>query len=54
MVIAKCTAVFKGTFSRWGGGGSREGVMWEDFVLEEFIIREENFHEDDARKTMRK
>ena len=34
---------FQGDFSRWGGGGS--GVTWEDLSMEEYIMREENFHE---------
>ena len=48
MVIMKCTDVFRGTFSRWGGGGSGGGVTWEDLSMEEFIMREENFHEGGA------
>ena len=43
----KCTDVFRGTFSRWGGVG-REEVTWEDLSMEEFIMREENFHEGAA------
>ena len=27
------------------GVGQREGVTWEDLSMEEFIMREENFHE---------
>ena len=46
MVIMKCTDVLGGTFSRWGGDGS--GVKWEDLSMEEFIMREENFHEGGA------
>ena len=34
---------FQGTFSGWGGGGS--GVTWEVLSMEEFIMRQENFHE---------
>ena len=45
MVIMKCTYVFRGTFSHWGGSGSGELVTWEDLSMEEFIMREENFHE---------
>ena len=43
MVIGKCTHVLRGTFHVTG-----EGVTWEDLSLEEFIMREENFHERDA------
>ena len=46
MVIMKRTDVFRGTFSRWGGLG--EGLTWLDLSMEEFIIREENFHEGSA------
>ena len=61
MVIMKCTDFFRGTFSRWGGSGSRERITWEDLSMEEFIMREENFHEGGAgfssiikKKAMRK
>ena len=43
MVIGKCTNVFRGTFLQWGDRG--EGVTWENLSIEEFIMREENFHE---------
>ena len=33
---------FLGGLFRVEGG---EGVMWEDLSMEEFIMREENFHE---------
>ena len=49
MVVMKCTDGFRGTFSRCGGGRSGEGVTWEDLSTEEFIMREENFHEKGAR-----
>ena len=45
MVLMKCTDIFRGTFSCWGGSGSEEGVAWEDLSMETFITREENFHE---------
>ena len=48
MVIMKCTDVFRGTFSRWDGGVSGEGVMRENLFMAESIMREENFHEGDA------
>ena len=40
MVIGKRTDVNRGLFR---GGESR--VTWEDLSMEEFIMREENFHE---------
>ena len=43
MVIGKCTNVFRGLFSVHGGR-----VTWEDFSMDEFIMREENFHEGSA------
>ena len=45
MVIRKCTDVFGETFSHWGWSGSGEKVTWEVLSMEEFIMREENFHE---------
>ena len=39
---------FQGDFSRRGGSGPGEGVMWEDLSMEEFIMRKENFHEGGA------
>ena len=49
MVIGECTDAFRGTFSRWSGGGSGKGVMWEDLSIKEFMIREEHFHEGGRR-----
>ena len=48
MVIGKCIGVFRGTFSRWGGKWSEEGLTWEDLSIEDFIMWEENFHEGGA------
>ena len=31
MVIMKCTDVFRGTFSRWGGVGRGEGYVGRSF-----------------------
>ena len=46
MVIMKCTDVFRGTFSCcWVGVGLGDGVTREDLSMEEFVMREENFHE---------
>ena len=47
MVIMKCTDV-SGVFFVLGGGGSGKGVTWEDISMEEFIMREDNFHEGGA------
>ena len=47
MVIMKCTDVFRGIF-RVGGSGSGEWVTWKDLSMEEFIMREESFHEGGA------
>ena len=41
----KRTDVFRGTFLRWGEVVGLRGVTWEDRSMEEFITREENFHE---------
>ena len=43
MIIGKCTDVFQGKLFRAGGQGERD--TWEDLSMEEFIIREVNFHE---------
>ena len=48
MVNMKCTHVFRGAFSNWGGGGSGDGVTWEDLSMEEFFLKEENIHEGGA------
>ena len=49
MVIMKCTDVFRGAFHVGVGVGMGEGITWEDLSIEEFIMREENFHEGGAR-----
>ena len=45
-----CTDVFRGRLFCvvGGGGGSGKGVQWEHLFMEEFITREENFHEEAA------
>ena len=48
MDAMKCTDAFRETFSRWVRVGRWEGVTWEDLSMEEFIMREENFHEGGA------
>ena len=40
----KGTDVFRGAFSCWDGSGSGEGAAQKDLSMEEFIIREDNFH----------
>ena len=47
MVIGKCTDVFRGIFLVLGVG-LREGAMWEDLSLEEFVMEEEKFNEGGA------
>ena len=47
MVIMKCTDV-SGLFFVLNGGGSAKWVTWEDISMEEFIMREDNFHEGGA------
>ena len=37
--------VFSGVFSLWGGRGSGEEVTLDILSMEEFIMREENFHD---------
>ena len=44
----KCRDVFRGTFSLWAGVGHREEATREDLFMEEFFMREENFHEGGA------
>ena len=44
----KCTDVFRGLFHVGVGTGRGEEVMWEDLSIEEFFMREENFHEGSA------
>ena len=44
MVIGKCTDVFRGIF--WLGEGlKRVGYLGELF-MEEYVMRDENFHEE--------
>ena len=47
MFLGKCTDVFGGTFCV-GMGVQVEGTMWEDLSMEEYIMKEENFHEGGA------
>ena len=43
VIIGKCTAVFSFFFLVW-----EEGLTWVDLFMDEFIMREENFHEGDT------
>ena len=47
MVIGKCTDVFRGIFLVWGGVEGRR-TMWEDLLLEEYVMGEEKFNEKGA------
>ena len=53
MVIGKCTEVLRGTSHATRGSGVEgtgwgEGITWDDLSMEEFIMREENFHDGAA------
>ena len=46
MIIGKCTDFFSGIF--WFGWGRGEGAMWEDLLLEEYVMGEGKFNEKGA------
>ena len=59
MVIGKCTDVFQGDY--FGEVWWWEGAIWEDLLLEEYVMEEEKFNEGGAvfssiiiKKTMKK
>ena len=61
MVFMKCTNVFRGLFCVGVGVGEEKGILWENFSMEESIMREGNFHEGSIeisgsieKKTIRK
>ena len=39
----KSTDIFRGTFFGLGEGGWREGAVWKDISLEEYVMGEEKF-----------